>query len=91
MDQSEHAVIYTSQEAPEVLKGEHRITKDAIRVIPVNQEQELHPCSRINFAMTFPVQHNVKVLEVGIIAPGDMRKFMGYYQNELEKDLPSKR
>ena len=38
--------------------------------------------------MVFPVQHNVKVLEVGMIAGSDFRKFMGYYQNEMEKDLP---
>ena len=63
------------------------MNKDPIQVIPVSQEHELHPRSRVNFGMTFPVQHNVKVLEVGMVAPGDLRKFLGYYQNEAEKDF----
>lgn len=61
--------------------------KDAIRVIPVDQEQEFDPSSRVNFGMPFCVQHNVKVMRVGRIADGDLRKFVGYYRSELKKDL----
>lgn len=64
--------------------------KEPIRVIPVDQEQKLHACSRINFGMTFPVQHNVKVLEVGMVATEDMRKLMGFCQIEAERDLASR-
>ena len=86
LDQSEHAVIYTGNE-PANLPTETKITKKAIQVILVDEEQKFDPRSRVNFGMTHPVQHNVKVLRVGKIADRDHRRFMGYYQNELEKDL----
>ena len=87
LDQREHAIIYTGNEAPPKLAGETSIFKEPIRVSPVSPEHELDPRSRVNFNMTFPVQHNVKVMEVGIICPNDLRRFLGYYQNEAEKDL----
>ena len=86
LDQSEHAVIYTGNE-PAKLSTETKITKKAIQVIPVDEEQEFDPRSRVNFGMTFPVEHNVKVMSVGKIADHDHRQFMGYYKNELEKEL----
>ena len=87
MDQTEHAVIYTGSEIPKELPGETRIFKEAIKVIPVDEEQAFDPRSRINFARTFPVEYNVKVMEVGKVAESDMRRFIGYYKNEAEKDL----
>ena len=90
LDQREHAIIYTSSEAPQRLDGESKMFKEPIRVIPRSPEHELHPTSRVNFGMTFPVQHNVKVLEVGMVDPGDLRKFQAYYRNEAEKALVSK-
>ena len=89
LDQKEHAVIYTGDE-PAKLLSETKILKKAIQVIPVDEEQKFDPCSRVNFGMTFPVQHNVKVMRVGMIASSDFKRFMGYYQNELEKDLGKK-
>ena len=86
LDQREHSVIYTGDE-PEKLPTETKIVKRAIQVIPVDDEQEFDPRSRVNFGMTFPVQHNIRLMSVGEIADWDFRRFMGYYQNELEKDL----
>ena len=80
--QSEHSIIYTGNTAPEKLPEEKKLYKDPIRVIPVDMSQNLDPLSRINYAKPYPVEHNVKVCEVGTIAPPDRRKMVGYYQNE---------
>ena len=61
--------------------------KEPIQVIPVSPEHELSPLSRVNFSLTWPVEHNVKVMEVGMVAAGDLRRFLGYYRNEAERDL----
>ena len=66
----DHAVIYTGGEydpPPSLLEGEI-ITKQALRVVTDGNET-LDVCSRINFGKTYTVEHNVKVLSVGTIAP----------------------
>lgn len=88
MDQSEHAIIYTGNEAPKRLPEEKRLTKDPIRVMAVGDHQ-LEELSRINFAKIYLVEHNIKVLEVGEVASNHLRTFLKYWQNETEKGFSS--
>jgi len=88
VDQSEHAIIYTGNRIPKKLPEEKRLTKDPIQVVPVGEHQ-LEELSRINFAKAYPVEHNVKVLEVGAVASHHLRTFRRYWQNEMEKGFLS--
>ena len=89
IDQSEHAIIYTGDTAPRKLPEEKRLTKDPIKVVPVDGHQ-LEELSRVNFAKQYPVEHNVKVLEIGQVASHHLPMFLGYWQNEQEKGFPKK-
>lgn len=90
LDQSDHSIIYTSDEPPSKLPEEKKLTKDPIRVVPVDGHP-LEAASRVNFAKAFPVEHNVKVLEVGTVSTHHLRKFLGYWENETKKGFPSER
>lgn len=89
VEQSEHSIIYTGDSAPHKLPEEKKLTKDPIRVVPVG-EQQLEERSRVNFAKSYPIEHNVKVLEVGRVAKTHLRTLTAYWQNETEKGFPAK-
>ena len=77
----DHAVIYTGGEhdpPPFLLKGEG-ITKQALRVVTDGNET-LDVCSRINFGKTYTVEHNVKVLSIGTIAPEHVNLLEAYWK-----------
>ncbi|KAL8793191.1 MAG: hypothetical protein Q9195_004221 [Heterodermia aff. obscurata] len=82
MNQKEHSIIYTGGEVPKRLPEEKKLNKDPIQVIPVNSSEALDPLSRINYAKPYPIEHDVKVCEVGMVAPSDIRKIIAYYQTE---------
>jgi hypothetical protein len=63
------------------------LSKDAIRIHPVNQTEKLDDTSRINLVKVYPVEHNVKLCEVGMVAPEDIRKLRTYYKNGLRNEL----
>ena len=89
IDQSEHAIIYTGDRAPRRLSEEKKLIKDPIKVISVDGHQ-LEERSRVNFAQQYPIEHNVKVLEVGRVADRHLPMFLGYWQNEEQKGFPKK-
>lgn len=77
----DHAVIYTGGERdppPPPLAGEG-ITKQALRVVADGYET-LDVCSRINFGKTYTVEHNVKVLSIGIIASEHLHLLEYYWR-----------
>ena len=80
--QSEHSIIYTGREPPKRLPEEKKLNKDPIQVIPVHDSEPLDPLSRINYAKPYPIEHNVKVCEVGMVAQRDLRKILAYYRME---------
>ena len=82
VNQKEHSIIYTGEVAPKRLPEEKKLNKDPIQVIPVDDSQELSDLSRINYAKPYPIEHNVKVCEVGMVAQRDRRKIIGYYKTE---------
>ncbi|KAF2732581.1 hypothetical protein EJ04DRAFT_496607 [Polyplosphaeria fusca] len=69
---SDHAIIYTANTEdylpPQPLEGEPKITKHPIRVVPSN-DSTLALASRVNFGRTYHVECNVKLLEIGMVAP----------------------
>jgi hypothetical protein len=74
-------VIYAGGEhdlPPSLLRGES-ITKQALRVV-TDGDETLDVCSRINFGKTYTVEHNVKVLSIGIIAPEHLHLLEYYWK-----------
>lgn len=86
LKQGEHAIAYTSAVPPPPLL-EERLSKEPIRINAVDQTEKLDATSRINLGKVYPVEHNVKICEVGMVAPADIRKLTAYYKNGLRKDL----
>lgn len=74
-------MIYTGGERdppPSLLEGEG-ITKQALRVVTDGNET-LDVYSRINFGKIYTVEHNVKVLSIGIIAPEHAHLLQNYWK-----------
>jgi len=62
---SDHGIIHTTPYAPNQLPGEH-LTKYSIRVESTEGE-ELNAASRVNYGKAYAVEHNVKVLNIGMV------------------------
>jgi hypothetical protein len=77
----DHGVVYTGgphTPAPNLLYGEG-ITKQPIRVEPKGNEYLLKE-SRINFGKPYAVEHNVKVMEIGMVAQEHMHLLKSYFE-----------
>ncbi|KAH6865203.1 hypothetical protein BKA58DRAFT_240862 [Alternaria rosae] len=61
----DHGVIHTSVDPPNLLPGEE-LTKYSIQVRPTEGEK-LESASRVNYGKAYAVEHNVKVLDVGLV------------------------
>lgn len=77
----DHGVIYTGVAGsnPPALLAEEAITKEPIRVEPKNGET-LDPESRINFGKPYAVEHNVKIMEIGMVGEEHMHLLETYFQ-----------
>jgi hypothetical protein len=64
----DHAIIYTGDKRPKKIKGE-KLQLHPIQVIPRTPRDKLEEESRINYAKIYTVEHNVKVLFIGRVAP----------------------
>ena len=82
-----HAVIY-SNDGRDPPKKEIGMIKEAIAV-DLLQGENLHPKSRVNYSKPNTVEHNVKVLEIGMISKDCMGKFEGQWQTETDPALKS--
>lgn len=80
-EQREHGIIYTGDQPPQRLKQEANLRKDPIKVDVTDLSMKLSTESRINYAFTRPIQHNVKVKNVGMIARSDMVKLYSYWSS----------
>ncbi|KAI9846411.1 MAG: hypothetical protein M1837_004002 [Sclerophora amabilis] len=74
----DHAVVYMQGTTPYLLENEGPLSKDPLEIIPKTPEERLDPLSRINFGKVYTVEHNVKVREVGKIAPNSMPKLKAF-------------
>lgn len=82
---SEHAIIYFPGTNPEsvYLPGESRMEKDPIRIIPTDSSETMARESRVRFGKTFSIEMNVKVKDIGRVAPEDLSKLVSYWREYL--------
>jgi hypothetical protein len=73
----DHGVIHTTPTAPYLLPGE-ALTKYSIQVQSTEGEQ-LEPASRVNYGKAYVVEHNVKVLDVGMVIPSHQYLIAQYF------------
>jgi hypothetical protein len=91
VDPKEHAIVYMSGTLPTYLPGESSSSmREPIEVVPTNGRETLDRASRLRFGKTFPIEWNVKVKDVGRIAPSHMSKLIQYWKEEsMIPDLDS--
>lgn len=75
--------MYTTDCAPRYVSGEYGLEKNPIPVNAIDDRTRLSPASRINFAMHYPIQHNVKVKDLGMVAPEAIPTLVYYAKQEL--------
>jgi hypothetical protein len=78
-----HSIVYPSHQkrAPEPLRGETGMTKEAIAV-DMHDKQTLDPTSRIHFGRPTSIDWNVKVMNVGRVAKSSIAYFEQYWKDE---------
>lgn len=79
--------MYTSAEAPSKLSNETHLHKTPIKVDLVNPSEKLDTLSRLNLGKSYPVEHNVKVCEVGEITGRHKRILLNYYYTEMQRKI----
>ena len=77
-----HAVIHMEKERPRAIANEPRMKKTPIKVIPSGRES-LDAASRINFSKPHSIDHNVKFLDIGKVAPESMPYLTTYWKQYL--------
>jgi len=77
----DHGVIYTSENPPPLFQGEN-ITKYSIRVEP-SASETLEPASRVNYGKPYAVEHNVKVLDVGMVVNDHRYLIPAYFDSAM--------
>jgi len=83
---AEHAIVYILGMTPRPVRGEDGLEKEPIEVIPAHSGVHLSPASRINFAIQYPIQHNVKAKSLGMVADASLVKLVGYCRMEKERE-----
>lgn len=83
---SEHAIIHTGKHAPSPLetefpkRGEQGLLPSPIRVDPDNPDDKLDSMSRLDFAKTYTIHHNVKVRSVGKVNRASMQALFNQFR-----------
>jgi hypothetical protein len=86
IDPDQHGIIFTGYSEPAPLPNEGQFRKKAIRMVPVNPEENLDITSRINYGRPTPVEHNLRVKHIGQIDPVSMYRLFRYYDEENSTD-----
>lgn len=58
------------------------MTKEPIEVTPHDNTETMLPASRLRFGKHYSIEWNVKVREIGIVAPRHRSRLMMHYRNE---------
>ena len=77
----DHGVIHTTLNAPNLMPGEN-LTKYSIRVEPTGSET-LESESRVNYGKAYAVEHNVKVLDIGMVVEGHRYLIETYFDSAM--------
>ncbi|KAL1798130.1 hypothetical protein ACET3X_002167 [Alternaria dauci] len=82
VDPAEHAIIYSHGHSPRTLPGEREMTIPPIPVVMNPGEQPLHEASRLWFGISYPVQYNIKVKDLGYVHMAWMPMFQSSWKLE---------
>ena len=82
-DPGSHGIIFTGQDPPDTLPREPELTKMPIRVHTVDPTEQLDEESRINFAKPTPVEHNLKVKNIGRVNRDHIHRLERYFEQEI--------
>jgi hypothetical protein len=77
----DHGVIHTTPSAPVLIEGEY-LTKFPIQVQPTELEY-LEPASRVNYGKAYAVEHNVKVMDIGLVVAHHRHLVEGYFDSAM--------
>ncbi|CAG8952545.1 hypothetical protein HYFRA_00009649 [Hymenoscyphus fraxineus] len=77
----EHAAVYVRGSAPRAIEGEDALTNEPIEIAMRTIREKLDAESRIHYAKTYCVEHNLKINIIGDIAPEFRKRFSA----DLEK------
>ncbi|EPE26722.1 hypothetical protein GLAREA_02636 [Glarea lozoyensis ATCC 20868] len=79
----EHAIIHTGEIPPQ---AESPLMRSPIRMAPKNPREKLDPMSRIHYAKTYTVEHNLRVLIIGKIHGNSERTFLNDF-NQIHDSI----
>lgn len=81
----DHCIIYTSDSAPYEIQGEEMLRNRPISVKTLTKQHSLDSKSRLNYAKSYLVEHNVKVQFIGEISGSSWVHFWNTYISFCEK------
>jgi hypothetical protein len=81
-DAHAYAIIYVGRNPPNKLPLEPELTKQPIRMIPVDETEQLSVASRLNFGKPTPVEHNLRVKHIGHLDQQHIYRLVRYYEQE---------
>jgi hypothetical protein len=74
---NEHAPVVRQGYGPYVLPGEQGL-KEPIEIKLENEQIDISPVSRINFGKVYPIEHNVKVKNIGRVVGTSVKRLEHY-------------
>jgi hypothetical protein len=60
------------------------MTKDPIMIDPTDPTEDMSPTSRLRLGKVVPIECNVKVRNIGMVAPEHRSKLLEYYHQEQD-------
>lgn len=82
---NEHAIAYSDGYTPTLVEHEAPLRKDPICVVDAEGVEPLRIASRIFFGIHHPIQHNVKVKDLGQVHSRDVQKLRGYFNMAMQE------
>ena len=79
----DHAMVYSSSDLIPSPLPQEKITLDAFPIIVEEPSEALGPVSRLDFGKVYTVEHNVKVLRIGRIAPDHINRLQQCFADAM--------
>lgn len=79
---SEHGIVFSEGQKPQLLPGEAGIVKPSIAVSTASGELKLPVASRIYYGIHHPIQYNIKVKDIGQVLPSHVPSLIGNWKAE---------
>jgi hypothetical protein len=83
---SEHTIVHLKGTQPQIYQGEYEkgMTKSPIAIEPADANETMLPSSRLRLGRSYNIECNVKVRDIGRVAPEDKIRLLRYYQDEKD-------